>query len=58
MIAFIVGLFVGSSLGILLMAVMSVSSHESRLEERNPPFICEPPSRPAQAEVEAFWEEQ
>ncbi len=47
---------VGGLIGAGIMAVMNVSSQQSRLEESNPPFNLETPSRPAQAELEAFWE--
>jgi hypothetical protein len=58
MILFIADLFFGTCFGVALMAVMAVGSQESRLETQNPPFNLETPSRPAQAELEAFWEEQ
>jgi hypothetical protein len=55
MIEFLASLFFGTWFGVALMAVMAVGSRESRLEESNPLFNFETPSRPAQAELEAFW---
>jgi hypothetical protein len=58
MIEFIAGVFVCGLVGVGIMCIANVSSVQSRLEESNPPFNLETPSRPAQAELEAFWEER
>lgn len=58
MIELILAFMFGGLFGAGIMAVMNASSRESRFEESNPYFNLETPSRPAQAELEAFWEER
>ena len=52
---FILGLIVGGLVGAAIMAVMTMSSRESKLEESNPPFNLETPSRLSQRESDMFW---
>lgn len=56
MIPIILAFMVGGLLGAGIRAVMAMGSQQSRFEEKNPRFNLEIPSRPAQAELEAFWE--
>jgi alkyl hydroperoxide reductase subunit AhpF len=58
MIAFTLGLFVGSTISVLMMAIFNVSGQKSRLEEAQVSQVKNAtgqPHTPAQSELEAFW---